>query len=81
MSNIITRDTDGALIGYYSDLNKHLKEGVIESITVNEFEQAQGLIEVLEDLDNYNDDSGLLIIEDHNGMGYTVNIYSNKKEI
>ena len=74
MSNTIINENND-MIGYYSDLVSEIKDNAKEAIISNEYEQAEDMIETLRMLDEHTDYDGLLVISEHNGMGFTVEQY------
>lgn len=75
MSNIITKDSNGDMIGYYSDLSKYNKDEIKKAVEINDWESAEMFIGIQKDLDDWTDYDGLLVITDSNGMGYRVMRY------
>lgn len=74
MDNFITTDT-GDTIGFYKDLSNFDKKQMHLAVDKNDWESVETFIEIQRMLDKYIEYDGLLVISDHNGMGYTVEPY------
>lgn len=75
MNNIIVKDSNGDMIGYYSDLTKYNKDEIKKAVELNDWESTEMFIDIQKDLDDFTDYDGLLVISDCNGMGYKVMRY------
>ena len=75
MSNTIHRESDNAIIGYASDIAKELKDLIADYTNNNQWEEVQDMAELLLDLQAHADSTSLLIVSDHNGMGYSIDEY------
>lgn len=71
--NVILDDFD-RLIGSYADVKRYLIDTVKKQIDNGEYET--DVLEILADLESYKDTSELVVVDDNNGMGYTVKKYS-----
>jgi hypothetical protein len=78
MSNVINRDTDGAIIGYSKDIQEELKQGLRNFANDNEWEEVKELADLLLDLNGWQDSPNLLVLSDNNGMGYTIREYKGE---
>lgn len=78
MDNTILNDMDET-IGYYSDLVSGYKKLVKEAVQDEDFEQAKDLMEQLEEINNWTDNDGLLVLSMNNGMGFTCRQYQPKQ--
>lgn len=72
--NIIFNDMDEG-IGYYKDIVALYKDLIKDSVDNNDTEAASMLIEQLEEINEHKDYSGLLILSENNGMGFTCKPY------
>lgn len=72
--NIIFNDNDEA-IGYYSDLVKFYKKAIKDDIDANQYDEAKQAIDELQEIDEWTDEDGLLILSENNGMGFTCKQY------
>lgn len=73
-NNIIYTDRDEA-IGFYKDLVKVFKEEAINLINQGDYENSETQLENLQEMEQYKDYEGLLIVSDNNGMGFSCNPY------
>ena len=80
MDRYIVND-NGDTIGYYTALEKALKEEVQNNLTEKNYEMAETNIGILQDLQVYQYEKELLVIKTNNGMGYTVDKYKDYEEI
>lgn len=78
MDNTILNDMDET-IGYYSDLVNGYKKLIKEAVQDEDFEQAKDLMEQLEEINNWTDNDGLLVLSMNNGMGFTCRQYQPKQ--
>lgn len=78
MDNTILNDMDET-IGYYSDLVSGYKKLIKEAVQDEDFEQAKDLMEQLEEINNWTDNDGLLVLSMNNGMGFTCRQYQPKQ--
>lgn len=78
MDNTILNDMDET-IGYYSDLVSGYKKLIKEAVQDEDFEQARDLMEQLEEINNWTDNDGLLVLSMNNGMGFTCRQYQPKQ--
>lgn len=76
-SNVIYNQNDEA-IGYYSDLVKLYKDMIKERVDTNEYEEVQNLLNQLQEIDEWTDNDGLLILSENNGMGFTCRQYKGE---
>lgn len=58
-------NNDDNVLGYYKDLKE------------DEFEAAGGMIEELIELEQYKEETKLLIMSENNGMGFTIGVFEN----
>lgn len=73
MSNVI--EYNGTLIGYYSDLHKYLCKHIAERVQEEYWEEVKEMADLLLELNAWVSSECLLIIDEHNGMGYTISEY------
>lgn len=78
MDNTILNDMDET-IGYYSDIVSGYKKLIKEAVQDEDFEQAKDLMEQLEEINNWTDNDGLLVLSMNNGMGFTCRQYQPKQ--
>ena len=74
MENTIYNDMDET-IGYYSDLVSGYKKLIKEAVQEDDFDQARDLMEQLEEINQWTDNDGLLVLSMNNGMGFTCRPY------
>lgn len=75
MENLIYNSNTDETYGLYSDLVKFYKGEIKSAVDKNEYDNAVDLIEQLQEIDNYTDYDGVLVLSMNNGMGFTVNKY------
>ena len=75
MENTIFNNMDET-IGYYSDLVRGYKKLIQEAVETDDFDNAKDLMEQLEEINNWTDDDGLLVLSMNNGMGFTCKKYA-----
>lgn len=80
MNEYIVND-NGDTIGYYTALEKSLREEVQNNLAEKNYEMAETNIGILQDLQVYQYEKELLVIKTNNGMGYSVDTYKNYEEI
>lgn len=80
MDNYIT-NAQGDVIGYYSDLTKFNKKQMTKAVELNDWESLGVFVEIQQEVDNWTDADGLLVVSENNGMGWTVKQYKDYKEI
>ena len=78
MENTIYNDMDET-IGYYSDIARGYKKLMKEAVDRDEFEEAKDLMEQLDEINQWTDNDGLLVLSMNNGMGFTCNQYKPKE--
>lgn len=76
MSNVIERD--GNVIGYYDDLRQYFREAITNFIGYNNWEEVKEIADIMLELNGWADNDRLLIVDEHNGMGYTINEYNKE---
>lgn len=74
MENTIYNDMDET-IGYYSDIARGYKKLIKEAVDRDEFEEAKDLMEQLDEINQWTDNDGLLVLSMNNGMGFTCRQY------
>lgn len=74
MDNTIFNDMDET-IGYYSDLVRGYKKLIKEAVERDDYEEAKDLMEQLEEINEWTDCDGLLVLSMNNGMGFTCRQY------
>lgn len=78
MDNVIFNDMDES-IGYYKDLAQGYKEMIEDEVKLGDYERAQSLIEEAQEIDEYKEYEGLLVLSENNGMGFTCRPYKETK--
>ena len=78
MENTIYNDMDET-IGYYSDIARGYKKLIKEAVDRDEFEEAKDLMEQLDEINQWTDNDGLLVLSMNNGMGFTCRPYQPKE--
>lgn len=78
MENLIYNSDTDETYGLYSDLVKFYKGEIKSAVDKNEYDNAVDLIEQLQEIDNYTDYDGVLVLSMNNGMGFTVNKYKGE---
>mgnify|MGYP006992122412 CR=1 FL=1 len=78
MDNTIFNDMDET-IGYYSDLVRGYKKLIKEAVERDDYEEAKDLMEQLEEINQWTDNDGLLVLSMNNGMGFTCRTYQPKQ--
>ena len=71
-------NNDDNVLGYYKDLKEFLKDGVKQFIKDDEFDAAAGMLEELIELEEYKEETKLLILSENNGMGFSVGVFKNE---
>ena len=79
MNNNLILSKNDETIGYYEDLVKEFKKEAKEFIDENGYEQVEMLTELLQDLEQYKNEYGLLVVSDNNGMGTTIRQYKGEE--
>lgn len=74
--NIIVKE--GEIIGYYSDLKQYFKETLSMYADNNQWEEVKEVADIMLELDSRADDERLLVVDEHNGMGYTITEYKGE---
>lgn len=78
MDNTIYTDMDDT-IGFYKDLARGYKEMISQAVNREDYEDAKGLMEQLEEIKEYSEYDDLLILSENNGMGFTCKPYKTKQ--
>lgn len=78
MDNTIYTDMDET-IGFYKDLARGYKEMISQAVNREDYEDAKGLMEQLEEIKEYSEYDDLLILSENNGMGFTCKSYKTKQ--
>lgn len=78
MENLIYNSNTDETYGLYSDLVKFYKGEIKSAVDKNEYDNAVDLIEQLQEIDNYTDYDGVLVLSMNNGMGFTINKYKGE---
>ena len=80
MENLIHDYNTDDIYGFYSDLVKFYKGEIKSAVDRNDYDEAKDLMEQLEEIDNYTDFDGILVLSMNNGMGFTAKPYEKKGE-
>lgn len=75
MSDNIIYNNDDETIGYYNDLYKTFQEIIINAIKTHDLEEAQAQLEYLQEMSEWANYDGLLVLSMNNGMGFTCKPY------
>lgn len=76
--NIIYDSKTDTTIGFYDDLVKFYKSEIRNYIETGEYEEAKSLLGELEEIEEYANLDGLLVLSMNNGMGFTAKPYEKK---
>lgn len=76
MENTIFDGRFDETIGFFDDMKRGLKKQACEFVESGDFEQAGDLTEILTELEKFSDFEGLIVLSDNNGMGWTLEKYS-----
>lgn len=76
-NNVIYNDKDEC-IGYFEDLVALYKGMLKNSLDEDDLEEVKTLVEELEDIYNYSDYDGLIVLSENNGMGFTARKYNER---
>ena len=68
-------DDYGNALGFYDGMRKLFVDNVAEYIKSGDYERAGEWCELLGDLDKYKESNALLVVTEHNGMGWTIDEY------
>ena len=79
MENTIFDDNTENTIGFYKDLAKGYKELIKEATDKGDYEEASDLIEQAQEIDDYKEFDGLLVLSMNNGMGFTCSPYKQEE--
>ena len=76
--NIILNDKDES-IGYYNDLYKVFENVIVDAIKSHDIEMAKEQLEYLEEMSEWTNYEGLLVLSMNNGMGFTCRPYKQEE--
>ena len=78
---------DSMLRDYKHEIIEALKKGdmkdainILNAIKIDEFEDVEQYLEELEEINEYKDSDGLLVLSENNGMGFTCKEYKGAKD-
>lgn len=71
----ILLDGYGNAYGFYDGMKKFLIDGVADYINNADYERAGDFCEMLEELEKFVDSYSMLILSEHNGMGWGIDEY------
>ena len=74
-NNTIFNDMDET-IGYYKDIVALYKDLINGATERNEMEEVKMLAEQLEEINEFSEYDGLLVLSENNGMGFTCKKYA-----
>ena len=72
-------DNDDNVYGFYSDLYKFFTEQIKTELEKKNIEQAEMLVEELEDIEKLSEYDGIIKCSNNNGMGFTATPYVEDK--
>ena len=72
--NVIYNDRDECL-GYFDDLVELYKGMVKTELDMENFEEVENLAKEMQEIKKYKDYTGLLVLSNNNGMGFTCKKY------
>lgn len=78
MENLIFNSDTDETYGLYSDIAKFYKKEIKNAVERNDYDEAKNLIEQLNEVDEYTDEDGILVLSMNNGMGFTVSRYKGE---
>lgn len=78
MDNLIFNSDTDETYGLYSDIVKFYKKEIKNAVELNEYDNARDLMEQLEEIDNWTDLDGILVLSMNNGMGFSVKQYKGE---
>lgn len=74
-------DDYGNALGFYDGMRKLFVDNVAEYIKSGDYERAGEWCELLGDLDKYKESNALLVVTEHNGMGWTIDEYKGGENV
>ena len=81
MLNII-QNKDDELIGFYDDIIKGYGELIDEALRLKDYAEVKNLAEQLQEINQYKDCDGLLVLSYNNGMGFSCRLkYINSENL
>ena len=81
MLNII-QNKDDELIGFYDDIIKGYGELIDEALRLKDYAEVKNLAEQLQEINQYKDCDGLLVLIYNNGMGFSCRLkYINSENL
>lgn len=72
-------DNDDNAYGFYSDVYKFYTEQINTELKNKNIEQAQTLIEELEEVEKLSEYGGIIKLTDNNGMGFSAKPYKGEE--
>ena len=78
MNNVIY-NKDDEVIGYYEDLYNMYRNVINDMLKEHNVEEAKAQTEELEELTEHKDYTGLLVLSENNGMGFTCKPYKGEE--
>lgn len=72
-------DQDDNAYGFYPDVYKFYTEQINTELKNKNIEQAQSLVEELEDIEKLSEYGGIIKLTDNNGMGFTATPYKGEE--
>lgn len=76
--NVIYNDKDECL-GYFDDLIALYKGMVKTELEIENFEEVENLAKEMQEIEEYKDYEGLLVLSENNGMGFTCKKYKEEE--
>lgn len=76
--NVIQNDMDET-IGYYNDLYKIFEGVIIDALKSRDIDTAKEQLEYLDELGDWANYDGLLVLSMNNGMGFTAKPYRKEQ--
>lgn len=75
--NVIFNDRDES-IGYYNDLYAVFYSVIVDALKSRDIETAKEQLEYLDEMSEYANYDGLLVLSENNGMGFTCKRYRER---
>lgn len=79
VSDNLINDGNDDMIGFYPDIKKYYNRIIKEYVDDGDLESAGDMMAELKDVDEYKNYTGLLILSENNGMGFTCKKYTGKE--
>ncbi len=80
MENVIYDSNNDLSIGFYEDLVRGYKDIIKDFLDKEDYENAKSCTNELDDITKWKDYTGLLVLSENNGMGFTCKPYEQPKK-